>query len=812
VRFWRIGVAETMTRKTHDSDDLLGGIMPPDGGKRSRKAAKPGRQPRSSPAAYPSYATIAVNEPVPGLFDYGVPADNAFDLAPGAIVEVPFAGRVTRGCVVRVSDSPPQGLNPRRIKGIARRIATDYAVDANLVELGLWIADYYHASPGETLACVSFIGFNEARAHTVRHYRLASDWEQRAGLAAAGDDTTDGQMGGGKRRGLTAKQTAVVRCLGAADNQPTTPDDIAAGAGAGSAVLRGMADRGILEAVDVAQERGDDYGPAPQRDIPLQLNPAQQAALAELSRALDAREPTTFVLHGVTGSGKTEVYLQAIRKTLNDGGCAIVLVPEISLTPQAVDRFRSRFGGIVGVYHSKLTMGQKFDLWRRVRDGSCRIMVGARSAIFTPFPDLRIVVIDEEHEASYKQDSTPRYHARDVAIVRAQRDRAVVVLGSATPSVESYFKAQTGKFRLIALTERIDHLPLPPVQVVDLTREAKENLGAGIFSEALRGAMEQALARGEQVLLFINRRGFFNFAVCLDCNTVVRCDHCDVTMTHHKPRNILMCHYCNRTRPVPGKCPECGLEEINLVGLGTQRIEDAVRALFPEARVIRMDLDTTRQRNAYLDAWRRIESAQVDIILGTQMIAKGFHLEKVTVVGVPLADVSLFQPDFRSAERAFSMLTQVAGRAGRGQLPGRVVIQTYVPHHYAIVHAQTHDYRAFFDKEIRVRQVLRFPPHFRLISVLGIGRDAERTAHLFKEFGRLARSAAYARGSKVTILGPVPAPVARINDEHRWRLLIRAADHRAAREVLSRALTRYEEVPGRSACSLIVDVDPQDLM
>ncbi len=800
-----------MPRKTHDSDDLLGGILPPGDTPGSRKPPKPRGRARSAPADYASYATVAVNEPVSGLFDYGIPADTPHELAPGAIVEIPFAGRVTRGCVVRLHATPPEGLNPRRIKAIARRIAADFTLDANLIELGLWIADYYHAPPGETIACVSFIGFNEARTHTVRHYRLAQDWEQRAGIAESGGETA-GRQSGSRRRGLTPKQNAVVRCLAAADNQPATPEDISACAGAGIAVLRGMADRGILDLLDIAQDRGDDYGPAPRRDTPLRLTPPQQAALAELSRAMAAREPATFVLHGVTGSGKTEIYLQAIQETLENGGCAIVLVPEISLTPQTVDRFRSRFGGIVGVYHSKLTMGQKFDLWRRVRDGSCRIMVGARSAIFTPFRDLRIVVIDEEHEASYKQDSPPRYHARDVAIVRAQRDRAVVVLGSATPSVESYFKAQAGKFRLIALTERIDHLPLPPVQVVDMTREAKENLGAGIFSDPLRSAMEQALARGEQVLLFINRRGFFNFAVCLDCNTVVRCDHCDVAMTHHKPRNILMCHYCNRTRPVPTKCPECGLEEINLVGLGTQRIEESVRSLFPDARVIRMDLDTTRQRNAYLDAWRRIESAQVDIILGTQMIAKGFHLEKVTVVGVPLADVSLFQPDFRSAERAFSVLTQVAGRAGRGKLPGKVIIQTYVPHHYAIVHAQTHDYRAFYDKEIRVRQVLRFPPHFRLISVLGIGRDAERTAHLFKEFGRLARSAAYARGDKVTILGPVPAPVARINDEHRWRLLIRASDHRAAREVLARALARYEEVPGRSACTLIVDVDPQDLM
>jgi primosomal protein N' (replication factor Y) (superfamily II helicase) len=527
---------------------------------------------------------------------------------------------------------------------------------------------------------------------------------------------------------------------------------------------------------------------------------------------MDAREARTFLLHGVTSSGKTEVYLQAIEKAVREGGCAIVLVPEISLTPQTVARFRSRFAEMVGVYHSRLTLGQKYDLWRRVRSGECRIMVGARSAIFTPFENLRVIVVDEEQETSYKQDSTPRYHARDVAVVLGRNRKAVVLLGSATPSIETYFNAQNGKYGLLVLPERIDRRPLPEVRVVDMTREAKENQSTDIFSTHLRTALEETLARGEQALLFLNRRGFFSFALCMSCSTVVRCAHCDVALTHHKPRNVLVCHYCSRECGVPKRCPECDSAGLSLVGIGTQRIEEHVAELLPEARVIRMDLDTTRRRNAFIDAWRSIEQGEVDIILGTQMIAKGFHLEQVTLVGVPLADVSLFQCDFRSAERAFSMLTQVAGRAGRGEKPGHVLIQTYVPYHYAIQYAQTHDYRGFYDKELQVRRTLRFPPHFRLVSVLASGRNLDQTVEHIRSLARHLQNAAFRTNDAVMVLGPAPAPIGRINDLYRWRLFLRGTDPRQMRQVLRDALARHAELPGKSAVQLVVDVDPQDLM
>lgn len=713
------------------------------------------------------------------------------DLQVGSIVEVPFSGRTARGCVLEFAAEHPEGPL-RKLKPIAKHLSPEYRLEPELIQLALWIADYYLSPPGDALSTASFIGFNDVAVQSEMRYRLAPQ-----------ADIQTGRLG--------AKQKAVLALLQQRGGSVTS-SEIALVTGANAATLHRLVETGLILTEQQTIQRADDYGPLPDADVALRLNKTQQAVFAYVSEAMDRRQPRTFLLHGVTGSGKTEIYLQAIRKALDEGGEAIVLVPEISLTPQTVDRFRRRFGNIVGVYHSRLTLGQKFDLWRSVKSGYTKILVGARSAIFTPFENLRVVVVDEEHENSYKQDSSPRYHARDVAIKRAHDSGAVVVLGSATPSVETYYKAQSGKFQLLTLPERIDVKPMPPIRVIDMTLEAKENRNPDLFSEPLRTAIETTLSRGEQVLLFLNRRGFFNFMICMECNTPVRCKHCDATLTMHRPKNMLLCHYCGREYVPPKKCPDCENPEMSLLGTGTQRVEEHVQQLFPKARVIRMDLDTTRKRNAFLDAWRRIERGEVDIILGTQMIAKGIHLENVTLVGVPLADVSLFQPDFRAAERAFSVLTQVAGRAGRGDKPGQVILQTYVPHHYAIHFAQTHDYIGFYQKEIRVRQVLRFPPHYRLMGVLATGKDEEDTAGLFKEFSRMLRNAAFRFQDEVMVLGPVPAPIARINDEYRWRVLLRGRDHRLMRDVLQAALDRFAEYPGKSKIQLITDVDPMDLL
>lgn len=746
------------------------------------------------------FARVAVNQPVDGIFEYFVPETMREAIRVGGLVRVPFGPRLTAACVVELSPTAQTDLPPERFKSVRSLVSPSYYLDEELIKLGQWISSYYLAPIGEVLGALSFIGYNDIDENVEVLLNLAPDWEHLA-------ITDDGK----KHRPLTDKQQGVIK---ASENAgATTLPQLAKAAGVGPSVIQGLIRRGLLQKHVRVVERRDEYSGSPEiLDVPLNFNPAQAVAYDHVLRALESRQATTFLLYGVTGSGKTEVYLQAIAHTLRDGGTAAILVPEIALTPQTVARFRRRFGELVGVYHSRLTIGQKFDLWRRVKSGECRVMIGARSALFTPFRDLRVIVIDEEHETSYKQDSTPRYHARDAAIVRAQMDNAIVILGSATPSVETYYKALSGKFEMLSLPERVEAYPLPIVEVLNMTQEAKDAQNPDMFSARLKSAIAEKLERNEQVLLFLNRRGYFNFMVCLDCSTVAKCKHCDVALTHHKPRNILVCHYCSREYMLGKECAECGSSELSLVGLGTQRVEERLHELFPKARIARVDLDTTRKRTSILDLWRKIEQGDFDIILGTQMIAKGVHLENVTLVGVPLADVSLFQPDFRSAERAFSMLTQVAGRAGRGEKKGEVIIQTYVPHHYAIDYAKTHDYRGFYDKEIRIRQILRFPPFFRLASVLALGEDPGDTADMAGEFARCARETAFRMQDRVQVLGPTPAPIGKIRDQYRWRLLIRAADHRDIKTILAHAQEQYRTIAGHSRVQMIVDIDPFDLL
>ena len=752
------------------------------------------RSPARAPRAFASYASVAVGEPVDQPYTYGVPDTLAADLRLGSIVTVPFGRRRTSGCVVGLSPTPPDDFDPAKIRAVAEVLTPDYSVDADIVDLALWMAEQTMSPPGEALSCASFLGFTDISAKTAITLALAPDAAERAAALK-----------------LTPRQKTAIECLAAA-GAPMAPKAVTEACGAGAAVLKRLISDGIVERRIESRERADDYGPPPPPDTALALTADQASATAALAASVATAHHEVFLLHGVTGSGKTEVYLQAIAAALAAGGDAICLVPEISLTPQAVARFRSRFGDLVGVYHSRLTLGQKFDLWRRLESGRCRVMVGARSAVFAPMRNLRIIVVDEEHEASYKQDTSPRYHARRLALERARRAGAVAVLGSATPSVESYHRAREGVYHLLELPDRVDGRPLPTVRVVDMSTQLRDEANPSFFSVPLRAAIAAALDAHDMVLLFLNRRGFFNFLVCLECHGVVRCPHCDVSLTYHKPINKLMCHYCNRESAPPAACPTCGHEELTAVGLGTQRLEEEVRHAYPKARVVRLDLDTTRHRTAFIDAWRGIEKGEADIILGTQMIAKGIHLENVTVVGVPLADVSLFQPDFRSAERAFSLLTQVAGRAGRGERPGEVFIQTYVPHHYAVKFAQTHDYKGFFAKEIRVREVLRFPPFHELVSVLATGTDAARTSTLMREFARILRSRAFVSGGKMVVLGPAPAPLGKIDDRYRWRLLLRGPDLARMRAALRQALLAFASVPGKSAVQLTIDVDPQDLL
>jgi primosomal protein N' (replication factor Y) len=743
------------------------------------------------------YVEVAVYEPVHQLYTYRLPAE-LDQLTPGSIVEVPFGRRRAKACIIRRLDTLPTALENVRIKAVIREVTPGFALTPDILELALWISSYYMAPPGDCCACVSYVGLNDIAAQTVKRFLIT-----REGSEALTENS-------GARLGKM--QRAALAYLAEQRGELVTATDIHNATSASLATIKSLVGRGWAEELIHTVNRPDSYAQMPGGEQELKLSEEQREVFDRISTNMDAGKPATYLLHGVTGSGKTEIYLQAIRKALESGGQAIVLVPEISLTPQTVERFRSRFGNIVGVYHSRLTLGQKFDLWRDVICGRIKIMVGARSALFTPFPKIKVIVVDEEHEMTYKQDSSPRYHARDIAIKRAHDCGAVCVLGSATPAIESYYKAQSGKFELLTLKERIDAKPLPPVTVVDMAEEVREEGNPEFLGRALFAAMGEALGRKEQVLLFLNRRGFFNFLICLQCHEAAKCLHCDVALTHHKLMNKLMCHYCGREYVVPKQCSHCESTELGMIGLGTERLEEIVQQTFSSARVMRLDLDTTRKREAWMDAWKTLQKGDVDIILGTQMIAKGLHLENVTVVGLPMADGAFYQPDFRATERGFALMTQVAGRAGRGSKPGRVFLQTYVPDHYAVIYAQAHDYIGFYKKEIRVREVLRFPPHYRLIAVLGIGKKEEETADLIKEYTRLLKKHAHKFDNQVQVLGPSPAPLSKINDNYRWRVLLRSKTQSQLREVLSRAAEDFQDVKGKSTVQIIVDVDPMDLL
>ncbi len=555
----------------------------------------------------------------------------------------------------------------------------------------------------------------------------------------------------------------------------------------------------------------------------------------------------TFLLHGVTGSGKTEVYLQAIAHALEQGKGAIVLVPEISLTPQTVERFKARFSSgplrtLVAVLHSHLSSGERHDEWHKIRQGRARIVIGARSAIFAPVEPLGLIIVDEEHEHSYKQEESPRYHARDVAVVRGQMEGAVVVLGSATPSMESFYNAQRGKYQLLEMPTRVDDQRMPVVRVVDMRSEARKARGAPIFSVQLKEAMTQRLERREQTILFLNRRGFSTSLQCPKCGYVASCPNCSVSLTFHRRAALLLCHICGHSAQAPAVCPEkgCRNPEIRYSGLGTEKVEDTLHKLFPHARIERMDSDTLKRKEDYRRILGDFRAGKIDILVGTQMIAKGLHFPNVTLVGIIHADLSLHIPDFRAGERTFQLLTQVAGRAGRGDVEGEVFVQSFTPFHPAIQYARRHDYGGFYEQEIEFREQLKYPPAGRiaLLTLKGRNEDKVRLSaeHVRSELEKAlsqrapdagvetqtpalpmssapaARPARQDAGGAVlrdlVIAGPAPAPLARAETFYRYQLMLRTR----AMSRLSREIARLQETLSLpDDVTMAVDIDPVNL-
>lgn len=607
---------------------------------------------------------------------------------------------------------------------------------------------------------------------------------------------------------FTKAQTRVIQTLAAA-SRALPVKEILRAAGTSESVVQTLQKRGIVRVFEQPVRR-DPLGAAavpPPEDH--SLTAAQLAVLHEIKRPIAERIYATFLLHGVTGSGKTEVYLRAMRSTLDLGRSALMLVPEIALTPVFSRRLRSQFGDQVAIFHSSLSKGERFDEWTRVKNGVARIVIGTRSAVFAPISNLGLVIVDEEHEATYRQQDSPYYNARDVGIVRAQKAAAVVVLGSATPSLESFHNARAGKYRYLRMPERIANRPMASARIVDM-REVFAKYGRPrVFSDELLQAIEATHARNEQAIVLLNRRGYSSFVLCRSCGESIHCPNCEVTLTYHRSERVIVCHYCNHRQAAPSECPACKGKYIYYIGEGTEQIEELLHELFPALRIARIDRDTISRRSTFEKSLLEFSAGRLDMLVGTQMLAKGHDFPNVTLVGVVSVDAGLQLPDFRAAERTFQLLTQVAGRAGRGILPGQVLIQTYHPEHYALRHACAQDYIGFYEEEIRYRQNHSYPPFVALASVLIHGEDLKRiraTALALRHELDLANADRACR-----ILGPAPAPIARLKGQHRIQLLVKSRHRRRLRTVIEAAIEAIGRI-GHNRRSINVEIDPISIM
>ncbi|HHW12346.1 MAG TPA: primosomal protein N' [Firmicutes bacterium] len=610
---------------------------------------------------------------------------------------------------------------------------------------------------------------------------------------------------------LTAKQQKVVAFL-ADQTTPVSTKEILAATGVTASVLTALCQRGYLTKTTLTLERNPFRQPAVPQPVP-ELNAEQAQALAQIRAALHRGETAAFLLHGVTGSGKTEVYLQAIAEALKLGKDAIFLVPEIALTPQTVERVRARFGETVAVMHSSLSEGERFEQWWKMKNGEVKVVVGARSAVFAPLPNLGLIIVDEEHEFTYKQEEVPRYHAKEVAYELCRRNKGVLVLGSATPSLESVYAREKGELIGLTLTQRVFGRPLPRVQVVDLRQEFKARRFT-VLSPVLKDEIAKRLQRREQVIILLNRRGFATFILCRECGQVLKCSACDVTLTYHRKPNVLRCHYCDYQMVPPDRCPHCQSHYIRYFGHGTQRLEEELTTEFPHARVARMDLDTTSRKGSHEQIYRQLVRREIDILLGTQMVAKGLDLPNVTLVGIVAADAGLNLPDFRAAERTYQLLTQAAGRAGRGSEAGLVVVQTYNPEHYSIKALVAQEEAAFYRQELAYREAANYPPFTHLIRVLFSGPDQHavvKAAQKWTSLLQMALAKLALPPATMEIIGPQPALIEKIKNKFRWHTLLKTKELVLAERLLPRVVQALNR-ERRQGVRIIIDENPYSVL
>jgi primosomal protein N' (replication factor Y) len=740
----------------------------------------------------PNYVRVIIDRAIQRELDYSVPETLADRIGIGSRVRVPFRDKSALATVLATLEkSDAKGIRP-----IEALVGEAPAISESLLELAKWMSTYY-CCPLETV-------MRSLLPQVIR--RAEVGWKKQLfvqPLTKIDRDTID------NLRKRAPRQAELLEAIAQLE-KPMAAAQLLRKTSLDNQTLRALAKRGLIELREEAVERDPHADEQFIATTNLELNPEQALALNKITDALAAPETAKpILLHGVTGSGKTEIYLQAIRTALGRGKTAIVLVPEISLTPQTVERFKSRFAEmheVVAVLHSHLSEGERHDEWHKLHSGRARIVIGARSAVFAPLKDLGLIIVDEEHETTYKQEEAPRYHARDIAVVRAKIEKCAVVLGTATPSLESYHNATTGKYELLNLTQRVDDQQMPLIRIVDLRQERRKGKIAPILSEKLSQAIAARLEKREQTILFLNRRGFSTSLLCSNCGEARNCPNCSVALTFHRHMARLSCHLCGHTAAVPKKCPDCGKDALIYAGFGTEKVESTVSHLFPKANVRRMDADSMTRKEAYRETLRNFRTGKIDILVGTQMIAKGLHFPNVTLVGIINADLALHLPDFRAGERTFQLLTQVAGRAGRGETVGEVFVQTYTPFSPSIQFARHHDFSGYFQQELEFRERCDFPP-FKHAVLITVRSAHEGRAKLSAE--TLVRRLKESLGSEFILGDATPAPLEKLQGQFRFHILLRGEAvmrlSRLVRETL-------EKLPLPEDVLATVDVDPYQLL
>ncbi|MEJ2283826.1 MAG: primosomal protein N' [Desulfobacterales bacterium] len=809
----------------------------------------------------PEYIEVAVAVPVFQTFTYSAPENIASLVSAGKRVLIPFGRRRITGYVL----GPSQGVDQKEVKSVLDVLDDQPLFPPAMVPFFRWISDYYKYPLGEVIKnalpgglnvrdyalvaltadgqnCIEGGQLNPIAKQILCHLQsgpcrvkelfnqidrgipgallysleqqglIAHKWELSKARAKARRERFVQLTGVQPEAGqLSRSRAKVLEVL--AESGEISVKQLKKIIPTSAALIKPLEKAGYVS-IQSKRVYRDPFGKSIKPDSAPVLNREQARAVERISDFFN-QGYKAFLLRGVTGSGKTEVYMRVADKVIKSGRCVLVLVPEIALITQMERRFRARFGDGVGVLHSGLSAGERFDQWTRIMQGEATIVIGARSAIFAPLADIGIIIVDEEHDSSYKQEGQLRYNARDLAVVRARQIGCLALLGSATPSVQSYHNTLNGKFSELTLTKRVERRPLPEISIVDL-RESRDTRGTGRYiSPQLQQAMRETLEHGEQVLLFLNRRGFASFPVCATCGQPMRCKHCDISLTLHQHSNAYRCHYCGFSRSALSKCEVCGSDKIKLLGLGTEKLEGMVAKLFPDARLARMDRDTTTRKGSILKLLKGLRDKTTDILVGTQMVAKGHDFPNITLVGIICADLSLSFPDFRAGERTFQLLAQVAGRAGRGDRSGRVILQTYNPDHFSIEAAREQDFLAFYNQEIEFRKTLNYPPFSRVIQLKISGKDSRQTRNQADLLGERCRSlkaddpAAY---QSIDLLGPIESSLTRIARRYRRQILLKGSNTRKLHQFVNQLMTEHPALFNHRQVKVAIDVDPFFMM